>query len=361
VSTGRDSFDTLAPEFVVRLNGDELPPEALADLIRLTVLEDVEAPGMFTLTLTAWDTREMKPKWIDDERFDAGHQVEIAFGYRDHTVRLMTGDITALEPVYSQTAPPTFTVRGHDKRHELMRTRKTRSFTQCRESDVVQQMAGEAHLTPDVEDTGVVLPYLLQHDQTDWEFLASRAQRNHFECFVRDEHLVYRASRHDGKAEISLRLEVEVLEFRPRLSTLGQVPEFEVRGWDPSQKREIVGRSSAGGGPSTMSGGSRQALGPSATKTAFPSTQGSARVRVPVQSQDEADAIAQRSFSAMAMSFIRAEGVCIGDPRLRAGMVVAFEGVGERFGGNYYLTQVEHHWTPGQGYRTRFEGRRNAA
>lgn len=358
--SGRDSFDTLAPEFVIRLNGSDWPQEAQADLLRLSVLDDVEAPGMFALTLAAWDTREMKPKWIDDERLREGQQIEIAFGYRDHTTTLLKGDITGLEPVYSPSAPPTFTVRGHDPRHQMMRARKTRSFTQCRDSDIVRQMAGDAGLRPEVEDTGVVFPYLLQHNQTDWEFICSRASRNHFECFVREDRLVYRPSRHDDGPELTLKLEVDLLEFRPRLSTLGQVPEFEVRGWDPAQKKEIIGRSTAGGAPQAMTGGKQRSIGPSATKTAF-STAASARVNAPVQSQDEADAIAQRGFSAMALSFIRAEGLCIGDPRLHAGMVVSLDGVGTRFGGNYYLSSVEHVWTPGIGYRTRFEGRRNAA
>ena len=49
--TARDPFDTLAPEFTLRVNGTVLPNGASADLIQLSVLDDVDAPGMFAVTL----------------------------------------------------------------------------------------------------------------------------------------------------------------------------------------------------------------------------------------------------------------------------------------------------------------------
>jgi len=62
----RDGFDTLAPEFAVRVNGAPLPGDAAADLIDVCVLEDVDAAGMFTFSLSCYSTAEMKVKWIDD-------------------------------------------------------------------------------------------------------------------------------------------------------------------------------------------------------------------------------------------------------------------------------------------------------
>ncbi|MCK7494838.1 MAG: hypothetical protein MZW92_29790 [Comamonadaceae bacterium] len=98
--TARDGFDTLSPEYSVQVSGAPLPQEALADLIALTVLEDVDAASMFTLTLAGWDTVEMKAKWIDDALFREGNPVEIGIGYRDRTEPLMSGEITGVEPAF---------------------------------------------------------------------------------------------------------------------------------------------------------------------------------------------------------------------------------------------------------------------
>jgi phage protein D len=354
--TTRDAYDTLAPEFAVTVNGQPLPSAALADLIGLSLLDDVDAPGMFTLTLAAWDTAQMQAKWIDEPLFTEGNPVEISFGYRDRIQPLFAGEITGIEAEFPEGRPPTVTVRGYDRRHRLMRTRKTRSFTNCRDSDIASQIASEANLRPQTEDSTVTLPHVLQHNQTDLEFLQLRARRIGFELSVRDRDLYFRPRKIDQSAEITLRREVDLLEFYPRLTTLGQVPRLEVRGWNPARKEAIV--ASAGPGDETkVMGGTRS--GPDATKRAFDSGT-SARVASPVASQDEADAMARRGFAEMALGFVAAEATCIGEPRLRAGIVVEVEGIGQRFGGPYYLTQVEHAFVPRRGYRTRFIAQRNA-
>jgi len=354
--TARDPFDTLAPEFAVQVNGSPLPKEAEADLIKVSVLDDVDAPGMFAITTVAWDTATMKAKWIDDALFREGNPVEIAFGYRDNKMISLSGEITGLEPDFPELQPPTLTVRGYDRRHRLMRSRRSRSFTNCKDSDIASQIASEANLRPKVEDSGVMLPYVLQHNQTDLEFLMMRARRINFEVAAIDRDLLFRPRKIADTAELTLHREVELLEFRPRLTTLGQVPQVEVRGWDPTKKQEIVAQAAIGDEPRLMAGSSS---GPSATRRAF-DTLKSVRVTSPVQSQDEADAMAKRGFAEMALGYIRADGVCIGEPRMRAGTVVNIAGIGDRFSGAYYVLCVEHSFRPKKGYRTYFSARRNA-
>jgi phage protein D len=354
--SGRDDFDTLAPTFEVHVNGAKLSNEARADLIGVSVLDDVEAAGMFTLTMACWDAGLMQAKWIDDKLFREGNPVEISLGYRDQPKQLIAGEITAIEPEFAQGRPPTLTLRGHDLRHRLMRSRRTRSFVETKDSDIAGRLASEAGLMPQVEDSRITLPYVLQHNQSDFEFLMARAQRIGYEFLVRDRNLIFRPRKADGSELATLRREIELLDFRPRLSTFGQIPELEVRGWDPATKKEIVGKARAGDEARAMGDG---AAGPSATRRAF-DPPASARVDLPVHSQAEADQLARCGFVEMALGYVRAQGTCIGDPRLLAGTVVKIEGVGTRFSGRYYLTSVEHRYGPNDGYRTRFSARRNA-
>jgi phage protein D len=62
----------------------------------------------------------------------------------------------------------------------------------------------------------------------------------------------------------------------------------------------------------------------------------------------------------MALGYIRGEGLSIGEPKLRAGIVVKIEGLGERFSGLYYVTSTEQRFSTKKGYQTRFAVRRNA-
>lgn len=140
-------------------------------------------------------------------------------------------------------------------------------------------------------------------------------------------------------------------DFRPRLTTMNQVDEVIVRGWDPKIKREIVSRVTEGQiAPEvgvSKSGGelAREAFGVSAQLVV---------VDRPVANMDEANAMAQALCDEISGDFIKAEGVCFGDPRIRAGCTVTVSGVGLRFSGRYFVTSATHIHNQ-DGYTTLFD------
>jgi uncharacterized protein involved in type VI secretion and phage assembly len=73
----------------------------------------------------------------------------------------------------------------------------------------------------------------------------------------------------------------------------------------------------------------------------------------------EADGLAQAVFDQLASGFVQAQGVALGDPRLKAGQLVRIASVGDRFSGSYYLTATSHIYRP-DAYMTSFKatGRR---
>lgn len=353
--TNKRNFDTLIPEVNLRINSNDLSLDATSDIISVSVLEDVNAAGMFTFTLLSWDNKEMRVIWIDDDQFKEGNTVEIDMGYRDNMKTLFKGEITGLEPDFPNDQSPTLTVTGYDRRHRLMGKRKTRTFLKMQDSDIANQIAGDWSLTPEVEDTRVRLDYVLQHNQTDFEFLQERARRIGYEMVVTDSSLHFRPRKSDGSAVLTLSRDVELLDFSARLTTMGQVEEVNVQGWNAKDKKEVVAKSRIG--DERQMGGS--ASGPAATRRAFSGTGGTA-VDTPVLSQAEADQLAEGWFGEMALSYVEGYGTCIGEPALRAGTLVQIEGLGRRFSGFYYVTSTEHSYRPKVGYRTVFNVRRNA-
>ena len=83
-------------------------------------------------------------------------------------------------------------------------------------------------------------------------------------------------------------------------------------------------------------------------------------MNLPVLNQSEADQLADGWFGEMALSYIEGQGICIGEPALRAGKLVQLEGIGRRFSGAYYVISTVHSFKPKVGYRTAFTVRRNA-
>jgi len=342
------------PGLTVRVNGSALPPAAQADLRAVTVQEDLQALSMFTLELHNWDDGQLRVSWSDSSLFAVGNEVEIWLGYIDDLHKVMLAEVTSLEPVFTADSPPVLMVRGYDHRHRLARGHKTRTFAQRKDSAIASQIAGEAGLRAQVADTKVTHSYVIQANQSDWEFLQRRAALIGHEIFVRDKVLYFRPPQSAEQPVGKLSLGADITEFSPRLSSLAQASEVAVRGWNVKEKQAVV----ATGHGVPQSGD--QPTGPATARRAF----GAASLAIlgqPARDLPAAGPIAQGQFDTMALAYVEGDVVAFGQPQLQAGTVVDIAGAGQAFSGRYYVTSVTHTMTPDHGYQTSLTVQRNAA
>jgi len=348
----------LVPAFDVIINGTPMATEARAHIISIAVDHSNDLPSMFTLEMVDSIALNQEVTWIDDpDLLNIGNLVEIKLGYADKLATLMIGEITGVEPEFAFDQATRLIVRGYDRRHRLQRGRKTRTFVQQKDSDIASQIASDAGLTPQIEDSGTVYDYILQSNQTDLDFLQSRARNIQYEVAVDDKTLLFRPVANAGSAVMTLTMADDLLEFRPRLASAGQVSEVTVRSWSPKDKKELVGQAKVGDEVSTMGGqSSAGALVESAFGAAVALVSGQ-----PVMTQAEADQLAKACFNSVALELITGEGECWGRTDLRAGIVIQIDGVGKRFSGQYYVTSTIHRYAPPRGYITQFTIQRNAS
>ncbi|MFO1429730.1 MAG: contractile injection system protein, VgrG/Pvc8 family [Candidatus Competibacteraceae bacterium] len=354
-SSAAQARDITRPAFTITVDGTPLPIEVALQVSRITVDEDVGLPSMFSVELAGGDTNN-ETVWIDGNTFPIGAAVEIKMGYGNTLQTLIAAEITGIEPVFTSGVRPSLTVRGHDRRHRLLRVRKTRSFVQQKDSDIAATLAAEAGLTAQTEDSQVVHDYVLQANQTNMEFLQERARRIEYEIVIEGKTLYFRPVQNAQGEVLTLTPEDDLLEFYPRLSTLGQSSEIELRGWNPKDKKEIVAKAKKGDEVSTMGG---KDSGAALAENAF----GAATVLlsdVPVFAQAEADQLVRACFNRSVLGLISGDGVCSGRTDLRPGQVIKIDGVGKRFSGQYYVTATSHRYTAHHDYQTHFVVRRNA-
>lgn len=346
----------LNPTAKILIEGKSLPLELAVDLLSVSISEEITALSMFTLTFTSWDTIAQKITSIDAESLDIGKQVEIQLGYDNKLTKVMVGEITGLEPEFSQDSVPTVVVRGYDLRHRLMRGRSTQSFLKMKDSDIASQIARKQGLTAQVTDSKVKLDYILQHNQTDWEFLQSRAERIGYEVVVEDKTLYFRPHPTNTSKILTLTYPDDLLEFSPRLSTMTQIPQIQIQGWDFRQKQAVLSTAKVGQEGSQMGG---KTTGTKIVEKSY--GKGSdTQVTQTIANKAEADQMAIGQFQDMAIAYITGDGTCKGNPQVRAGKVIEIKGVGKRFSGLYYLSSTEHRYSVEQGYQTSFTIRRTA-
>lgn len=347
---------SLVPDYQIKINGSDLKAKELADVMEVHVYQDVDAPAMFTIQFVNWDVASSKVTWSDQKMCREGSEVEIALGYLGKLESLIAGEITGLEPEFRAGEAPTLLVRGYDRLHRLLRGRQSRAFVKIKDSDIAQKISGEAGLTADVTDSQVQLDYVFQNNQTNWDFLRERAYLNGYELFASGKKLVFRPAKINGAAAVTLSLDGELIEFCPCLSTLQQVSQVQVQGWDIANKQAIVGTAKAGDETAQMG----DQTGAKSAEKVFGAALHT-EMKQPVFTRAEADQTAKGRYNQATLHYITGEGASIGNPAIQAGCVVKVEGAGDRFSGDYYVTAAHHLFSPARGYRTRFHFRRNAS
>ena len=344
------------PDLRIRVDGRDLQHEVIEDVIAVTTQEDLGALGMFAIQLYNWNANTLQFTWSDDDRFRPGAEVEISLGYVDDLQRVMAGEVTSLEPAFQADETPQVTVRGFDRGHRLQRGRKTRSFAKLKDSAIAQKVAHEAGLSAKVKDSRLVHDYVLQHNQSDWSFLTERADRIGYMLFVRDKELHFAPPALNRQPVARFGLDDDVLSFHPRLAIGPQVDQVVVRGWSAWDKKAIQGKARVGQEGRIGDGTS----GLSRASSAFGSVEG-AVVNEPVANKAEADAMALAQLDDGALRYVMGELACQGQPKVHPGDVVAVDGAGRRFSGNYYVTGVTHIVDMARGYQTRLYLQRSTA
>ncbi len=337
----------------LKIDGSDASEEIHQAITGIEVDETVLLPSMFTVRLT-----DRGLAWINDNNdFKIGKKIEIGMRAEGDSQpqKLLVGEITAIEPEFSQFEGPTVVIRGYDKSFRLHRGKKTRVFLQKKDSDVASQIAQECGLTAQADDTSGVYDYICQDNESDMEFLRERAALYGYFVYYEEDKLKFVKKPPAGTA-VDLEWGAELLDFRARLAATEQVDGVKVRAWDRLEKKEIVGEKTAPDDKPEI-GESRD--GGTVAKTAFGSSKEVITERI-VDTPTAAGDLALAVMNEISNSFIQADGTCEGKATLHAGMTVNLKQLGTRFSGKYRLTRVIHRWGTSGGYLTSFEisGRR---
>jgi uncharacterized protein involved in type VI secretion and phage assembly len=345
----------LASAIKVEVDGQPLDGAAETALIRVAVDDHLHLPDTFELTFQ--ETAEMTV--AETARLRVGSAVKVSTSALGDgtTSLLLSGEVTALEGVYREGRAPLLVARGYDHAHRLSRGRSSSTFQNVKYSDIARTIASQVGLAAGtIDDSGRVHDHVGQTGQTDWEFLKGLAREVGFEVAVVQGKLEFRKPREAADAPeggdfsssdpLQLVFGQDLLDFRPRVTSSGQVSRVEVRGWDPATKQAIVGTAQA------RSAAAQLADDPGSLAGRFGSPVLIVEGGFP--SQAEADRAAEALAEQVGSAFAEASGIARGNPRVKAGAAVSVSHVAAPFAGRYTLTHTRHTYDQQDGYRTHF-------
>jgi hypothetical protein len=379
------AFPKYAPEFRLRINDEPLPLALRAAVTSVTYQDGLEGADRVEVSFANPNLR-----WLDHPVLQADNGFKLSIGYAPGPFEeVFVGEITGVEPSFPGGGMPMIRITAQDFLQRLAHGTKDRGFRinipsignfPLPDVAVTSIVSATNLLIPDQDPVGGALSVLMtlatyitaptaaqegvrrQQGQSDFDFLSGIAKENGWEMFIdhtkqpRGYVLRFKFLIQDYAPSLTLRWGRSLMEFTPRLTTVGDLFGISARVWVPELGIEFVivvswdfdrAAFNLQIYPSLV-GEIDDILGPEAAKgtvsikpTGFPSA----------LREILSDLLPRLN------NRLTGSGSTIGDPRIKAGMVINLEGLGEQFSGLYRITSATH-TLDGGGYRTNFEVRK---
>jgi phage protein D len=342
---GSSAFVAALP--TVTVAGEEKPALS-AQLLELAVREDTL--GLYRCEAEFGNWGEVNGKigfrYFDRSLLDFGKAFVVSLEH----VKLFEGRVMGLQAAYPEGAPPRIRVLADDRLQDLRMTRRTRTFADVSDADVMRTIASDHSLTPEIDASGPTHKVLAQVNQSDLAFIRERAHAIDAEAWVEGATLKVkkRGARDAGAVDLAWQAQLRAFDVTADLA--GQRTAVTVSGWDVAAKEGIKAEATSSAISSELNGDTSgvsilERLAARKDNLAHP---------VPVTSS-EGQAAADAFFRVSARRFVVGRGVAETSARIRVGSRVNLKELGPLFSGKYTVTAVVHRFDTLHGIRTEFE------
>ncbi len=376
-------FPQYAPQYKLEFDGGPLPPGLRGSITSVTLQNGIEGADSVEVTFA-----NPGLEWLDHPLLQVDKTVRLSLGYAPDPLTVMFfGEITAVEPTFPNSGMPTIRVTAHDFLQRLTHGEADRAFVlsigsighfPIPDAVVASLVAGTNLLIPYPDPVGGALSVLMtlatmavtpddaqrpvrrQVGVSDFEFLTRIAKQNGWEMYI--DHtlsptgyfLRFQFLFQDYSPTLGLKWGQSLMDFTPRLTTVGDVFGVSARVWIASLQTEIVIIVSWDYDRACFNlqiypglGALNLVLGGNANKVKSIKPSG-----FPGALREILSDLLPRLNNRLTGS-----GSCIGDPRIMAGKIVNLDGLGDEFGGLYRITSATH-TLDNSGYKTSFKGRK---
>src|ERR1043165_4038685 len=256
------------------------------------------------------------------------------------------GEIVGIEPVYKGGDKSRILIRAMNKFHRLIRIRKSVTYQDKTDEQILQQVVGDAGLTLEWKhETSIKYKHVYQHNQTAMEFLRTRAARMgcHVWCvdtkvFVKQPDLTQAPKKPELTVDTAPTANAGLRAFTPRLNSSRVLSKVTVKGWNAETKELVTGdaqiQNSKLGSQTSVAGS-----GPLGNHETF-------MCDIPLTDAQEAKALAKARLQEAALSYITGEAETQGAGVFDLGDIVKITANAREkddvFNGRYYIMGITH-------------------
>jgi phage protein D len=378
------AFARYAPGYRLEIGGDAIPLAMRASVIRISYQDGIEGADRVEVTLANEGLQ-----WLDHPLLQLDNKFTLAIGYAPEPLeKVFVGEITGVSAAFPNGGMPTVTVVAHDFLQRLTIGTKDRAFAlnvpcigkfPLPDPYVAELVSATNLLIPLVDPAGAALSFLilllayaidpleakrgirLQQGQSDFDFLSGLAKENGWEMYI--DHTIepkgyvlrFQFLIQEYSPSVNLKWGESLIDFTPKVSTVGQVAGVSTRIWIPSIQMEFVIILSWDYDRAAFDLQIFPGIG------SLEELVGSTKAQGVLKIEAIGPATAPKKILGELLprlnNRLTASGSTVGDPRIKASRVINFDGLGDQFGGLYRVTSATHTIDSG-GYKTQFDARK---
>jgi uncharacterized protein len=377
-------FPHYAPDYRIEINGETLPAALRASVIRISYQDGLQGADRVEITIANEGLQ-----WLDHPLLQVDNGFTLSIGYApDPLEKVFVGEITGVNVSFPGGGMPTITVVAHDFLQRLTTGTKDRAFAlslpcigkfPLPDPAVVGLVSATNLLIPVIDPAGAALSFLtlliayaidplaarqgirIQRGQSDFDFLSMLAKENGWEMYIdhtmepKGYMLKFQFLIQDYAPSVNLKWGESLMEFTPKISTIGQVAGVSTRIWISSIKMEFV---------IVLSWDFDRAAFDLMVFPGLGSVQellGSEKAQKTLKIEAIGPATAPKAILSELLPRLNnrqtGSGSTVGNPEIKAGRVINLDGLGDQFGGLYRITSANH-TIDTSGYRTQFDARK---
>ncbi|MFL5773142.1 MAG: type VI secretion system tip protein VgrG [Flavisolibacter sp.] len=279
------------------------------------------------------DSSAQKFELSNEDLFTPGSEIEIQLGYHSNTETVFKGIITKHALKAKQKTSYLY-VEAKDKSVALSLRRKNSYFFDQKDSEVIEDLAGNAGLDTDIESTSVTYKEMVQFNCTDWDFILSRAEMNSMLVLTDDGKLIAK------KPSITTSILTatygsNIFEFETEMDARRQFKSVKTHSWNFSDQKL---QDSEDGSFSLSETGNISAADLADIFNSDEYAVNHAAFIADEELKEWADAYAMKSILSKVCGKVKLQGVS----SVKPGDVITLDGISDRFNGKVFVTGVQH-------------------
>lgn len=266
--------------------------------------------------------------------FVPGKSITIEAGYDSNNEIIFQGIITK-QYLRAGSSGTSLEVECRDKAIKMTVGRKSNTYTKQKDSDIISSLISGYGLSANVTTTNTQWPQQVQYYSTDWDFIVCRAEMNGMTVIVKNGAVTVVKPGSDNTSVATVELGDGLITFNAELDSVSQLGSVSATSWDYQQQQVISQQTSNSGGDAPGNLSSKQLSSVIGLSDYQLQTQASL-------ADAELKTWAEARMIKSQFSKVSGEASFFGNSKVAPGKYITFQGLGDRFNGDYYLSGVRH-------------------